>query len=171
MAGHDFSSLVRASPDVLMRAVRSGVRPEASGLVGWEFRGWFAAGSLPALAMRKHRKGFYRLARRARIGGYNIPCHPGGPDVPWVDRLRGAGSYRMAWFLVVEDDRSLVLDYGREGGAGPLNPLRLVRERLVQVHEHDPDLLVSTLEVRAGRSLRQVGAAVYGRQGRSPVGI
>jgi hypothetical protein len=170
-----FESLCRASPEALARAARAGAAPEPASLEGWEFRGWYAAGSLPGLLARKHRKGFYRLARAQGLGGYNVPCHPGGPDAPWIDRLRGPGSWRLGWFLVTgtgpRRPPSLLLDYSRDGRAHPLNPLRAVREHLVQVSPDDPDLMLSLVEIHVGRQVRQAGMAVYERHALSPVGL
>jgi hypothetical protein len=171
MVQHDFLSLTRAPAEALVRIASAGGPPGIEDLAGWEYRGWLAAGSLPGPVMRKHRKGFYRLARRGRIGGYNIPCHGGPAGSPWVDRLRGPGSWRLGWFLVAESGGALLLDYSREDRASLLSPIRGLREHLVQVREGDPTLLVSTIEVAAGRQVRRVGMGIYERHARSPVGI
>jgi hypothetical protein len=137
-------------------------------LVGWEFRGYYASGTLPGLLVSKHRKGFYRLARSSALAGYNIPCHRGSPGEPWVDRLRGPGSRRLGWFLVVEGPSGVVLDYSRAGRASALSPLRLARERLVSA---GADLLISTVEIRVGPHVRHAGLGVYERYGRGPLGV
>ncbi len=171
MVQYDFLSLTRAPAEVLVRLASSGGAPVPEELAGWEYRGWFTAGSLPGLLVRKHRKGFYRLARRGRLGGYNIPCHPGTALTPWVDRLRGPGSWRLGWFLVATGQESLLLDYSREDRASALSPIRGLREHLVQVRAADPTLLVSTVEILAGRQVRTLGMGVYERHTRSPLGI
>lgn len=171
MLQYDFLSITRAPAEVLVRVVASGSAPALEDLAGWEYRGWFATGSLPGLLMRKHRKGFYRLARQGRLGGYNIPCHAGPATAPWVDRLRGPGSWRLGWFLVAPGEGSLALDYSRDDRASRLSPLRGVRERLVLARPDDPTLLVSAVEVQAGRQVRRIGMAVYERHTRSPLGI
>jgi hypothetical protein len=171
MVQHDFLSLTRAPAEALVRLASAGEPPGIEELAGWEYRGWLASGSLPGPLMRKHRKGFYRLARRGRLGGYNIPCHPGTPRAPWVDRLRGPGSWRLGWFLVVPGAHALVLDYSREDRAPRLSPVRGLREHLVQVRAGDPTLLVSTIEVVAGRQVRRLGMGIYERHTRSPLGI
>ncbi len=171
MVQHDFLSLTRAPAEVLVRLGAAAAAPAIEDLAGWEYRGWFTSGSLPGLLMRKHRKGFYRLARRGRLGGYNIPCHPGTTLTPWVDRLRGPGSWRLGWFLVAPGDGALLLDYSREDRAPALSPIRGVREHLVQVRPGDATLLVSTIEILAGRQVRRLGMGVYERHTRSPLGI
>lgn len=175
MPRYDFRSLCRASPEALVRAAASGIVPALASLEGWEFRGWYVAGSLPGLLMRKHRKGFYRLARAPGLGGYNVPCHPGSPDTPWIDRLGGPGSWRLGWFLVAEEPArrppSLLLDYSRADRAPRLSPLRALREHLVQVHPDDPGLLLSFMEICAGHQVRQAGMAVYEKHTRSPIGV
>jgi hypothetical protein len=161
-----FASLVRASPEAVLRAASLGREPDPSDLAGWELRGWYVPGSVPSLLARKHCKGFY--TSRGRLAGYNVPCHPGGPGEPWVDRLRGPGALRCAWFVAHPAEGHLELDYSRDGAAGRLDPLRLVRERLVEVA---PGLLVSTVLVRIGGSVREAGLGVYERHRRSPLGI
>jgi hypothetical protein len=171
MVPNDFHSLTRAPAEALVRLSTSGTAPGIEDLAGWEYRGWLCAGSLPGPVMRKHRKGFYRLARRGRLGGYNIPCHPGPARTPWVDRLRGPGSWRLGWFLVAEGDGSLLLDYSRDDRASLLSPVRGVREHLVQVRADDPTLLVSAIEILAGSQVRRIGMGIYERHTRSPLGI
>jgi len=171
MKTQSYLSMCRSTPEALLRAAASGIAPSPASLAGWEFRGWFTRGTFPALLAGKHRKGFYRLGRSPGLGGYNIPCHPGPPSTPWVDRLRGPGSWRLGWFLVVEEDGCLILDYSRAGKASPLSPLVPLRERLFQSSPDDPDHLLTILEIHVGRSVRRVSMGVYERHTRSPMGI
>ena len=69
---------------------------------------------------------------------------------------------------MVEGPGSVVLDSSRAGRASALSPLRLVRERLVEVHR---DLIVSSVEVRVGSHVRHAGLGIYERHGRSPLGV
>jgi hypothetical protein len=174
-----FERLCHAPPQRLARALADAATPDPAALEGWEFRA-FAPGPPPlSWLLPKHRKGFYRLREAVTptgLGGYVVPCHASSPREPWVDRLRGPGSWKTAWFLVRPAGpsrfaASLCLDYGRGGRAGRLRPERMVREYLLQPDRANDDLMISAVEARAGRQVRHLGYTVMVRDRRSLLGV
>lgn len=173
-----FEALCTAPPRVAAHAMLAGKGPDLGSIAGWEFRAWCQPPSLPSAVLGKHRKGFYRLGRGGdALGGYLIPCRGGGgPAGPWIDRLRGPGAARVAWFLAgpAEGGRypgSVVVDYGRAGNVPGWSPLAALREYLVQPRDDDPDVLVSAIEFRAGSQVRHLGTCVLVRDRQGTVGL
>lgn len=151
--------------------------PDPDDLAGWEFRAFAPGDAGVAPLVRLHRQGFYRLkqVRGTGVGGYVIPCHPGSPGDPWVDRLRGPASWKTGWFVVDHPRpgrfaRALSLDFSRGGLVRPPNPLSYLRGHLVQP-SGDPDLLLGALQARAGNQVRHLGFCVLHRDRRTLVGL
>ncbi len=173
-----FRRMCRAPAQVLTRIIARAVTPDPASLAGWELSGYHLDPPLCGRWLLKHRMGLYRIkdgASGTGLGGYIIPCHPGGPDRPWVDRLAGPGSRRTFWFVLEPAGEgrfpmALVVDHSRRGRARALAPQRLVRQYLAQVHEDDPDLFICAVEVRAGRQVRHLGMTVLVRERPSLVG-
>ena len=173
-----FEALCAAPPRVTARAMLAGKGPAMDSIAGWEFRAWCAPPSLPSVVLGKHRKGFYALGRGGgALGGYVIPCRGGGgPGGRWIDRLRGPGAARLAWFLAGPAGGgrypgAVLLDYGRAGKVPGWSPLAGLREYLVQPWDDDPDVLVSAIEFRAGSQARHLGTCVLVRDRQGTVGL
>jgi len=169
-------ALVRTPAATLLGLASRGTAPDPLRLAGWEFRASWTAGSLPAVAGARHRRGFYRMRSAPRgstgVAGYSIPCHRGGPDDPWVDRLRGPAALRRGWCVLFPGGGprfpdSLLVDYSRAGRLHRIHPLSVLREHLVRIAPDDPDLLVAVREARVGGQVRHLGIAVMERHVRS----
>lgn len=153
-----FLDLARSSARALERALQRGQAPDLADLVGWEFRGANTPAWARLLGIRKFIKGFYGPAGGpaagpaagplTRLRGYNCAVVQNGLDEPWIARPDPERPDRFGYFHVGAVDptardnaylHAVLLDYGRDGN-GNLDPVRGLRDYLVQVHPLRPDL-------------------------------
>lgn len=150
-----FEGLCRAPLARLEEALRAGRAPAAASLAGFEFRGYNPPLFARLLGIRKFIKGFEK--RGERLFGYNLKARQSRFDEPWtpaVDTIEARfGFYEVVPVVIGEADdaypNAALLDYGR--GENPvLEPARLLRDYLVQVHPDEPDLLLGKATVKLG---------------------
>ena len=176
---YDFVALALATGDELERVMRMGSAPDLKGLSGFEFRGYNTLDITELFGFRKFKKGFYRAdtGRDPAMGiqGYNVVVEQNSLGNPWRDVLRGAAPIRHGYYEVSRVDlcevdnrypNAVLLDYGK-GKNAPYNPVRLLRDYVVQVYSDNPDLLLGKAYVALGPLRIFVSYFVLGREGRS----
>lgn len=146
-----YEAVCAMPPAQLNQLVWDGATPELDSLAGWEFRGFNVAPVTALLGIRKFKKGFFRDPSQPELlQGYNVKVEQNGLLNPWVDKLRHGEPVRHALYQVYRvrsDERdnlypnALMLNYGL-GPNPPLDPSRVLRDYLVQVHKDNPDLLL-----------------------------
>lgn len=145
--GLRFDQLIDLPRAELERVMRHGATPRSESLVGWEFRGYNPPLFARILGFQKFVKGFFREGEK--VAGYNlfVDRPRGGPGRPWVPKKGGAPSTRHGFYDVVpvrpgrygDFENAVLLDYG-SGRNAPWNPESRIRDFLVQVDPHNPDL-------------------------------
>lgn len=147
MGKHRYETLAVALPHELDAVLRAGTPPDLEGLAGFEFRGWNTPFFAPLAGIQKFKKGFFvdRSAGGA-IRGYNRDVRQeGGLAGPWIEK--GSGGAKAYGFYDLEPQlggafsNSVLLNYGCERNPR-LNPIRLLRDYVVQVDPDNPDLLL-----------------------------
>ncbi|MEO8699265.1 MAG: hypothetical protein ABI867_04450 [Kofleriaceae bacterium] len=135
-------ALERSSHAALELAFVRGTTPDLEQLVGWEFRGInhpFWAG---LAGIKKFVKGMYR-GEDGRVMGYNRAVGQNVLDGRWHVRDNRFGYYQVAPVdATARDNRYLhavLLDYGK-GGNKAYDPMRGLRDYVVQVDPANPDL-------------------------------
>ena len=147
----------------LEQIFQRGTMPDLEGLVGWEFRGinrlplnFLPIGQL--VGIKKFLKGFYR-GEDGRVMGYNSPVDARNAlDGRWNIAEKRFGFYEVYPVDPTARDNeylhALLLDYGK-GGNKPYDVTAGLRDYLVQVDPHNPDLLL-------GKAYFAVGPARIG---------
>jgi hypothetical protein len=173
-----FLDLARSSERALERALVRGQAPDLADLVGWEFRGLNTPPWARLLGIRKFIKGFYGSGRAplTRLRGYNCAVVQNGVDEPWIARPDPERPDRFGYFHVGAVDptardnaylHAVLLDYGRDGN-GNLDPVRGLRDYLVQVDPSLPDLYLGKAYYALGPVRMGVGFFVLERYRRAP---
>ena len=180
--GAAFLDLVRSSGRALERAFVRGQAPDLAALVGWELRGVNTPPWARLLGIRKFIKGFYGASRATpgapptRIRGYNCAVVQNGVDEPWIARPDPERPDRFGYFHVGAVDpaardnaylHAVLLDYGRDGN-GNLDPVRGLRDYLVQVDPSHPDLFLGKAYYALGPARVGVSFFVLERYRRAP---
>jgi len=169
----DYLMLATSGDDVLEDIMLSGTAPESSKLAGWEFRGFNSMDLTTALGFRKFKKGFYTEGEELK--GYNVKVKQNGLIDPWVDIVKKGNSVKHGWYdaypvRAEEPDNmypnALLLNYNSERNP-KVDPSRVLRDYLVQVHPDDPDLLLGKAYVAAGPKRIFVSYFVLGRENES----
>jgi hypothetical protein len=179
-----FLDLARSSGRALERALVRGQAPDLAALVGWEFRGVNTPPWARLLGIRKFIKGFYGAGRASpgapltRIRGYNCAVVQNGVDEPWIARPDPERPDRFGYFHVGAVDptardnaylHAVLLDYGRDGN-GNFDPVRGLRDYLVQVDPSLPDLYLGKAYYALGPARIGVSFFVLERYRRAPAG-
>jgi hypothetical protein len=168
-------ALAHAGRDGLERAMLRGEPPALADLVGWEFRGLNTGVHARPLGIRKFIKGFYR--RDGEGFGYNLPAVQNRVPEPWRAKPNDASPRRFGFYRVAPVDptardnaylNAVLLDYGR-GGNQLVDPMRTLRDYVVQVAPGDPDLLLGKAYVALGPARIPVGYFVLERHRPAPV--
>lgn len=176
-----FLDLARSSRRALERALVRGETPDLAALVGWEFRGLNTPPWARLLGIRKFIKGFYGPAQApagplTRLRGYNCAVVQNRDDEPWIARPDPARPDRFGYFHVGAVDptardnaylHAVLLDYGRDGN-GNLDPVRGLRDYLVQVDPARPDLFLGKAYYALGPARAGVSFFVLERYRRAP---
>ena len=152
----DQLSLVREADNATRaKIMEAGTAPDFDSLVGWEFSGINTVWIAGLVGIRKFIKGFYRGPARATgpepfIQGYNIDVRQNGVGKPHLAKPNKDDPRRFGFYRVhavqpgAKDGRypnALLLDYSL-GGNSFLDPSRLLRDYIVQVHPDEPDVLL-----------------------------
>lgn len=176
-----FLDLARSSGRALERALVRGQAPDLAALVGWELRGINTPPWARLLGIRKFIKGFYGASRASlgaptRIRGYNCAVVQNAVDEPWIGRPDPERPDRFGYFHVgavdptVRDNaylHAVLLDYGRDGN-GNLDPVRGLRDYLVQVDPSLPDIYLGKAYYALGPARIGVSFFVLERYRRAP---
>jgi len=155
-AGSRVLALEKLSAGELETVLLRGVTPDLERLVGWELRGtnvpWWAR----AAGIKKFIKGFAR--KGGEIRGYNCPVVQNRLDEPWIAKPDDANPKRFGFYQVAPVDptsrdnaylHAALLDYGKGGNAW-WDPTAGLRDYLVQVDPHDPDLYLGKAYYKIG---------------------
>ncbi|MEO1268405.1 MAG: hypothetical protein AAFX99_09915 [Myxococcota bacterium] len=144
-----WDTLMAMDPTELEAVFVRGLQPDLDQLIGWEFRGTNHPAWASAVGIRKFIKGFWRT-RDGLAKGYNCPVVQDGLTKPWRARPLDHDPKRFGFYRVDPVDaasrdnaylHALLLDYGR-GGNPWFDPSAGLRDYLVQVAPHNPDLLL-----------------------------
>jgi hypothetical protein len=126
-----------------------GALPDLDALVGWEFRGinHLPLNALPIanlLGIKKFVKGFYRDDRGC-VRGYNAATKNNVLDGRWTVSPKRYGFYEVAQVDPTAHDNkylhAVLLDYSK-GGNRFYDPNSVLRDYVVQVDKHNPDLFL-----------------------------
>ena len=121
-----------------------GQTPDDDLLIGWEFCGINAVPATRLIGIRKFIKGFERSGD-GRVYGYNLPTVQNKLTETWMAKGKRFGFYQVAPVDPAARDNAylhaLLLDYGR-GDNPRLDPSRGLRDYLVQIDLHNPDLFL-----------------------------
>ena len=178
---YDFVGLVTATDEMLEAVLRMGIRPSFEELLGWEFGGYMTWDLTELVGRRKFKKGFY-LEDRMRpaadgINGYNVKVIQNSLGDPWIDVVEHGESVKHGYFnvypvqLTEVDARyphAVLLNYQCTKN-GPLEPLRVLRDYLVQVYPDNPDLLLGKIYLAVGPLRLFVSYFALERINRSPL--
>ncbi len=147
-------ALEQASRRELEDTMRNGTMPDINALAGWEFRGHNNMLELNAIpfaelaGIKKFVKGFHR-DERGKVMGYNAGVVQNARDGRWSTKPNDTAPKKFGFYETVVPDptsrdnaylHSALLHYGL-GGNG-LNPMSQLRDYLVQVDPHNPDLFL-----------------------------
>lgn len=125
-----------------------GETPNLDDLVGWEFRGINHPAWARIAGIKKFVKGFFRDGDT--VFGYNCPVEQNVLDGRWRTKPTDDAPKRFGFYKVAPVDptsrdnfylHSVLLDYGK-GGNKPWDPTGGLRDYVVQVDEHNPDLFL-----------------------------
>ena len=175
--------LAHASRPELERAMQRGATPDVEALIGWEFRGINAAppGSPPIariVGIQKFVKGMFRAAD-GRAMGYNSPCVQNALDGRWHTRPSDEAPKRFGFYELTAVDptardnhylHALLIDYGK-GGNPAWDITGGLRDYLVQVDEHNPDLFLGKAYAALGPARLPLGFFVLERFRRGPSSV
>jgi hypothetical protein len=147
MSRHRYETLAVATSAELEAALRGGLAPDPQALAGSEFRGWNTPFFAPFLGIQKFKKGFFvDEPAGGRVRGYNRDVRQeGGLSGPWLEK--GTGGAKAYGFYEVEVQSagcypgSVLLNYDCPRNPRA-NPIRLLRDYVVQVDPGNPDLLL-----------------------------
>ncbi len=147
MGKHRYETLAVALGPELEAILRAGTPPDRAGLCGFEFRGWNTPFFAPLAGIQKFKKGFFADSDvGGRVRGYNRDVRQeGGLAGPWIEK--GTGGAKAYGFYDVEPQtggrypNSVLLNYGCDRNPR-FNPIRLLRDYVVQVDPDNPDLLL-----------------------------
>lgn len=153
-----FYELCDAPLHELEACFRCGRKPSLSSLSGWIFDGWNAPKPMALLGIRKFRKAFADSDEKDRFG-YNIKVTQNRLRKPWIDRMVHGepichGFYRVRDQTLDEQRQftvyrnALMLDYNVARN-GALNPIRILRDFLVQPESNNVDLLLGKAYLEA----------------------
>jgi hypothetical protein len=158
-----YETLCLARDEDLEQVMRCGTTPELSRLSGWEFRGFNTPEILQLAGIRKFKKGFYRddatRPHQEGLQGYNVNVVQGTLGEPWVDVERAGKPVRMGWYevqtvkLADPDNKypnAVLINYARSDKNATVDPTRLLRDYLVQVHPENPDLYLGKAFLAVG---------------------
>ena len=175
--------LARASRPELERAMQRGETPDVEALIGWEFRGINTTppGSPPIARLagiQKFVKGMFR-AGDGRAMGYNSPCVQNALDGRWHTRPSDEAPKRFGFYELTPVDptgrdnhylHALLIDYGK-GGNPAWDITGGLRDYLVQVDAHDPDLFLGKAYAAIGWARLPLGFFVLERFRRGPSSV
>jgi hypothetical protein len=175
--------LARASRPELERAMQRGATPDVEALLGWEFRGINTTppGSPPIARLagiQKFVKGMFRAAD-GRAMGYNSPCVQNALDGRWHTRPSDEAPKRFGFYELTPVDptgrdnhylHALLIDYGK-GGNPAWDITGGLRDYLVQVDEHNPDLFLGKAYAAIGPARLPLGCFVLERFRRGPSSV
>jgi hypothetical protein len=165
-----FLRIAGLKPRRLEALMMRGSMPDASVLVGREYRGMNLGAGARLLGIRKFIKGFF--LRDGETFGYNIRALQNQPDEPWTARLTGGERKRFGFYQVLPPDpesrdntylNALLLDYG-QGGNGRFDITARLRDYLVRVHPDSDDLLLGKAFMAFGPVRVQLGYFLLERQ-------
>lgn len=141
--------LERTPMHELEKIFQRGSMPDLDALVGWELRGinHLPLNRLPVAQLagiKKFVKGFVRREDGV-VTGYNSPVKSNALDGRWHVGAKRFGFYEVDAVDATARDNAylhaVLLDYGKADN-GPLNPMSLLRDYLVQVDPANPDLFL-----------------------------
>jgi len=147
MGKHRYETLAVALPHELEAVLQAGTAPDLHGIAGYEFRGWNTPFFAPLAGIQKFKKGFFvDSSAGGAVRGYNRDVRQeGGLAGPWIEV--GTGGATAYGFYELEPQvggpypNSVLLNYGCE--RNPFyNPIKLLRDYVVQVDPDNPDLLL-----------------------------
>jgi hypothetical protein len=137
-------ALERSSHAALELAFVRGATPAIDQLVGWEFRGINHPVWAGMLGIKKFVKGFFK-GDDGRAMGYNRGVAQNVLDGRWHVGAKRFGFYQLAAVDATARDNAylhaVLLDYGK-GGNKPYDPMRGLRDYVVQVDAANPDLFL-----------------------------
>lgn len=140
-------ALEQTSMQDLETIFQRGRMPDLDALVGWEFRGinHLPLNALPIAQLagiKKFVKGFFR-DEDGRVMGYNSPVRNNVLDGRWHVAAKRFGFYQVAPVDATAKDNkylhAVLLDYGK-GGNKVYDVTNVLRDYVVQVDKHNPDL-------------------------------
>jgi len=153
-----FKSLAMSKNKELDKIFDAGIKPDPKDIAGWEFNGWNTPYFTKLVGIQKFKKGFYEVPDRpGEVMGYNRPMRINSIDHPYQAKPNEHKAKPFGWYTVRPVDphsrdnkypHALLLNYGVKKN-GPAPP-RVLRDYLVQVDPHNPDLLLGKAYLALG---------------------
>lgn len=154
-----------------LEAVMAGGRaPEASALVGWEYRGWSPAPWITLLGIRKFMKGFFQeQGPGGLVEGYNIPVRQNGFEDEWEPKAPPFGFYHVIPPAPPDSihPNSLLIHYGISARNPAWKPERTIRDYISIVDPSEPDVMLGKAVVALGSARIEASYFVLEKRGRA----
>jgi hypothetical protein len=132
-----FEELATAPNRRLRELFAAGHPPALDSIDGWEWRGYNRPATTSLLGIRKFIKGFVSTERG--LEGYNLRVEQNGLEGAWTPV---AGTRPYAFYVVVERDGALVIDYAGSDRNPRFGVERLIVDHLVQPDAETANLLL-----------------------------
>lgn len=169
-ASSEFRKMGSRSRSELEAIIQHGEAPEATSMVGWEYRGMNTGPLVKYVGLQKFIKGFFNQPD-ATIMGYNIAVRQNGVGAPWVSKSINAAPGKFGFYRVCKVDitsmdnryvNAILLDYSK-GRNGAFNIIGLLRDYLVRIERGSDDLLLGKAYLAIGRKRVMLGYFVLER--------
>lgn len=147
---HNYASLCSSTDETLEEVLRNGVMPKFDDVMGYEYRGWNTPFFASWVGILRFKKGFFwDTGAGGRPRGYNKNIEPGKITELWQEKGPGGKSAPFGFYEIQPQlevagspyPNSILLDYNCPRNLA-VDPTKLLRDYVVQVHAGDPTLLL-----------------------------